>query len=298
LAADVERVVVFGRPTLSRPVTRLLARPDVELVLVSPYPGWPDPGRPARRVAALAARSEGDAWSARWLAASGAARRSLDRVLGEPPDAANLTGPLVARELLAAALPGERIVAGSSNAIRDVDLAMPGLDRDLVTANRGVSGIDGTLSTATGLALAPQAPVRALVGDLTFLHDVNALLPEPGRPRPQLQVVVLNDDGGGIFSLLEHGARAEEGPAEAAAFERAFGTPHAVDVEALCRAYGVPHVGIGNLAALRKALREPLPGTSVVEVGLGAGYRPRLRELHGRIRAAVHEAARAALDDR
>jgi 2-succinyl-5-enolpyruvyl-6-hydroxy-3-cyclohexene-1-carboxylate synthase len=294
LSDDVERVVVYGRPTLSRPVTRLLAGPGVELVLVSPYPHWPNPGRVARRVTALTARPAAETWSARWLAAGAAARCALDSALDTPVHGQILTGPLVARELVTAMSPDERLVAGSSNAIRDLDLAMPGIDGPgpVVLANRGLAGIDGTLSTATGLALAAQAPVRALVGDLTFLHDANALLAEPGSQPPQLQVVLLNDAGGGIFSLLEHGARAEEGPAQSQTFERAFGTPHAVDVAALCRAVGVPHVPVADLPALRAALADPVPGTSVVEVALGAAYRQNLRSMHARIRAAVHEAAR------
>ena len=294
LAGDVERVVVFGRPTLSRPVTRLLSRPDVEVVLCSRH----DPGRPVTRAGAVRVparevdSSAGGAWSRRWLDAGRAAQDALDAVLD---DAAALSGPLVARELMAAVADGRYVVAAASNPIRDLDLAMQPREHVNVVANRGLAGIDGTLSTAMGLALATEAPVRALVGDLAFLHDSNALIPEPGAPRPNLQVVLLNDGGGGIFSLLEHGARAREGAAQAAVFERAFGTPHGVDIEALCRAYGVVHVPIDDVVALRAALAAPLRGISLVEVRLGAGYRAGLRDLHARIRTAVHACARGAL---
>jgi 2-succinyl-5-enolpyruvyl-6-hydroxy-3-cyclohexene-1-carboxylate synthase len=295
LARAIERVVAFGRPTLSRPVTRLLSDPDVELVLVSPYDDWPDPGRPAQRAHALrgtpTAAGNG-AWTRRWAGASDAARNALDLVLDAATQHGQLPGPVVAREVALAMGEGEVLVAAASNPVRDLDLvgqALPGGVR--VVANRGLSGIDGTVSTATGLAL-DGGFVRVLVGDLAFLHDLNALLVPPGEARPRLQVVVLNDDGGGIFGLLEQGERAARGAADAAVFERLFGTPHGADVRALCAGYGVAHRQVTSAEALRSALGEPAPGTSVVEVRTS---RAGLRELHARIRAAVHAAVREVL---
>jgi 2-succinyl-5-enolpyruvyl-6-hydroxy-3-cyclohexene-1-carboxylate synthase len=200
----------------------------------------------------------------------------------------------VAREVSAALRPGETLVAAASNAVRDLDLAArPATGpTPLVVANRGLSGIDGTLSTAVGVALATRRPVRALVGDLAFLHDLNALVAAPGEERPQVQVVVLDDDGGGIFSLLEHGQRATTGPGPARAFERVFGTPHGLDLVALAGATGVPARRAETLDDLRAALAVPLPGTSVVVV---RAERAGLRELHARVRAAVHAAAEEAV---
>ena len=295
LTAAIERVVVFGRPTLSRPVTRLLARPELELVLVSPYPDWPVPPRPvtrapAVRVAGPADDADGAAWAARWRTAGAAAQGALDHLLdGEP----SLNGPAVARAMARALGPGDRLVSASSNAIRDLDLAAPPMvDGVRVVANRGLAGIDGTLSTATGIALASDERVRVLIGDLAFLHDVNALLVAPGERRADLQVVVLNDAGGGIFSLLEYGELAERGAAETAQFERLFGTPHAADVSALCRGFGVPHCGVGSVAELSSVLAQPVPGTSVVEV---RADRSDLRRLHADLRTAVHAAVRQAI---
>ncbi len=323
----VRRAVVLGRPTLSRPVSRLLARDDVELVLVSPYADRPDPGRPVRRIVGSAVpadlmddakgwyRRDPDPWLARWLAAGAAAQTALDALLDGvarrwgTPDVAPL-GPLVAREVAAALGPGELLVAAASNPVRDLDLAgrpfeVPVGDRgaldaghERVVANRGLAGIDGTLSTALGAALGRDGDhrVRVLVGDLAFLHDANALLADPAHPDratgPQVQVIVLDDDGGGIFHLLEHGERAGRGRAEAAAFEQAFGTPHGADLGALCRGFGVPHTSVGSLPELRAALAAPAAGTSVVEV---ASPRAGLRDLHARIGSDVHAAARAAL---
>ncbi|MET1071170.1 MAG: thiamine pyrophosphate-dependent enzyme, partial [Umezawaea sp.] len=187
------------------------------------------------------------------------------------------TGLHVARDLVAALPPGALLFLGSSNPVRDVDLvAVPRTDL-VVHANRGGAGIDGSLSTAVGLALA-EGPGYALVGDLTFLHDLNGLLIGPGEARPDLTIVVLNDDGGGIFSLLEQGA-----PEHAASFERVFGTPHGMDLALLCAGYRVSHEQVESAAEFRAALAAP-NGIKVVEI---RADRSGLRDLHSRLRAAV-----------
>jgi len=311
LGGRIERVVAFGRPTLSRQVTRLLARPDVELVLVETSPGRPDPGRVATRTPRppvpgwVSDRPEGfhrrpaDPWLTAWLGAGRQARRAVDDVLDRRAAAGELTGPLVAREVAAASGPGERLVVAASNPVRDLDLAAhpfdvqgsglgapPGIDADgypHVASNRGLSGIDGTLSTAIGVARASAHPTRALVGDLAFLHDVGGLaVPTAERVHVRLQVVVLNDDGGGIFGLLEHGE-----PARAASFERVFGTPHGADLAALCAGFDVPHALARDLSELRQAVRVVRAGLSVLEV---RADRSKLRALHADLRAAVADA--------
>ncbi|RIQ25233.1 thiamine pyrophosphate-dependent enzyme, partial [Jiangella rhizosphaerae] len=285
LGGRIERVVVFGHATLSRPVSALLAGDSAEVVVVAGGgPDWIDAGRRASRVVpavtAPAAGSGGGDWLASWLRAAKATQDAVDGVLAAGP----LSGPAVAAQVWAARRPGEALVAGSSNPIRDLDLAAapaPGdaADAGPVLANRGLAGIDGTLSTATGVALGTGAPVRALVGDLTFLHDAGGLLIGPLEDRPDLQVVVVNDDGGGIFALLEHGD-----PAHADRFERVFGTPHGADLASLCAGYGVAHRRVTDAASLRSALAEPVRGRSVLEVPVA---RAALRDLHARIRAAV-----------
>ncbi|WP_407341286.1 thiamine pyrophosphate-dependent enzyme [Pengzhenrongella phosphoraccumulans] len=150
-------------------------------------------------------------------------------------------------------------------------------------ANRGLAGIDGTISTAIGVALAnPDRIVRALMGDLTFLHDIGGLLHGPLEAVPNLQIVVANDDGGSIFATLEHGA-----PEHADVFERVFGTPHGSDLGALCAGYGVRHQIVREPADLAVALAVPGPGLSVVEVRVD---RSRRRALHERIAATVDQA--------
>jgi 2-succinyl-5-enolpyruvyl-6-hydroxy-3-cyclohexene-1-carboxylate synthase len=295
----VERVVVFGRPTLSRPVTRLLARTEVDVVLRSPLADWPDPARPVARCASVTAEPGDAGWLAAWRAAGAAASAAIDVVLDSEAAAGRLTGPLLARQVWGALRPGQRLVAGSSNPIRDLDLAahpssapMPGDPFSVppappeVHANRGLAGIDGTVSTAAGLALA-TGPTRVLLGDVSFLHDVGSLLVGPGNRRPDLQVVVLNDGGCGIFGLLEYGERTGRGSAGAVDVDRLFGAPHLADLGVLCRGYGVHHELVTDAVRLASVLADPVPGMSVVEV---PADRSKLRDLHARLRAAVHAA--------
>jgi 2-succinyl-5-enolpyruvyl-6-hydroxy-3-cyclohexene-1-carboxylate synthase len=152
-------------------------------------------------------------------------------------------------------------------------------DRRKVVANRGLAGIDGVVSTAVGAALGRPHSSRtlALVGDITFLHDANGLVLGPEEPRPDLTIVVVNDDGGSIFATLEQGA--EE---YADRFERLFGTPHGVSLEALCAATRTPHLEVGSLPELEAALASPNGGIEVIEAVVRRGDR---RALDARIRA-------------
>ncbi|HWJ66295.1 MAG TPA: 2-succinyl-5-enolpyruvyl-6-hydroxy-3-cyclohexene-1-carboxylic-acid synthase [Nocardioides sp.] len=281
LGARIERVVVFGRPTLSRPVTRLLERDDVE-VLVVPCPGiWP-PAPPGSRPIGRP-RWDGDgpddpAWLDAWREADRALGRRIDRLLAEEP---SLTPYDVAAATHAALPAGGLLVVGASSPIRDLDLMArptPVGSRRKVIANRGLAGIDGTISTAIGAALGRRESTRnlALMGDLTFLHDQTALVLGPEEARPDLTIVVPNDDGGAIFSMLEQGA-----PAHAASFERLFGTPHGTDLASLCAAARIPHLRVTSRPELDQALATPNGGIEVVEAVVSRADR---RDLDLRIR--------------
>ncbi|WP_345000318.1 thiamine pyrophosphate-dependent enzyme, partial [Tsukamurella soli] len=197
------------------------------------------------------------------------------------------TGLHVARAVCAALEPGDTLVLGASNPIRDVALAGTVPAGVSVLSNRGVAGIDGTVSTAVGAALArPASRTVALMGDLTFVHDASGLLIGPGEPRPDnLTVVVANDNGGGIFELLEQGAPAYSGPEYDGAAARVFGTPHGTDIAALCAAYHASYRRAG-LADLRFATGAADGGLAVVEVPTDrAGLRALHRSMRERIRA-------------
>ncbi|WP_420716219.1 2-succinyl-5-enolpyruvyl-6-hydroxy-3-cyclohexene-1-carboxylic-acid synthase [Pseudarthrobacter sp. LT1] len=294
-AQPIERVVLFGRPTLSRPVAALLASADVESALYQPVPvAWYEPGRrtelPLENLADLAgfAGRGSSTWLDTWLLAGSAAQHALDQVVSADPAA---TGPSVA-SLVWKHSRGQ-LLLGSSNGIRDVDLAgLPAADpAATVYANRGLAGIDGTISTATGIALGGRQQTTVLLGDVTFLHDAGGLLLGAGEEEPDLRIVVLNDAGGAIFSLLEHGG-VEEGGRYGDAVERLFGTPHSVDIAALAAAYGVGHSVVSTTAGLAEALDRPVQGRSIVEVRTDRGA---LRELHARIKEAVSAAVEAVL---
>jgi 2-succinyl-5-enolpyruvyl-6-hydroxy-3-cyclohexene-1-carboxylate synthase len=294
-AQPIERVVLFGRPTLSRPVSALLARADVPSALYQPVPvAWYEPGRrtelPLESLADLAdfaGRGPSD-WLDTWLLAGSAAQHALDGVLaGEHAALGPATGALVWAQSRG------QLVLGSSNGIRDVDLAgLPAAEpAATVYANRGLAGIDGTISTATGIALGGRQRTTLLLGDVTFLHDAGGLLLGPGEAVPDLRIVVLNDAGGAIFDLLEHGAVREAG-GYPDAVERLFSTPHTVDIAALAAAYGVGHCSVSTTAGLAEALAAPLKGRSIVEVRTD---RVGLRDTHARIRAAVSAAVTGVL---
>jgi 2-succinyl-5-enolpyruvyl-6-hydroxy-3-cyclohexene-1-carboxylate synthase len=281
LAEQIQRVVSFGHATLSRPVTRLLARSDIEIVHVGTQETFPVPAGPNVRFAEVAepAGEPDQTWLDQWKAADTKATAAIDGELDG-------TTPYDVAHTINAAVPPEGLLfIGSSSPIRDLDLvARPYTvgERRLVIANRGLAGIDGVLSSAIGAALARTSSRSiAYVGDLTFLHGSNGLLIGPGEPRPDLTIVVANDDGGSIFSTLEQGA-----PEYAATFERVFATPTGADIGALCAAYGVPHLRVAP-ADLAAALEEDVPGIQVIEVPIDRAGR---RDLTARIGAAVRAA--------
>lgn len=258
LAEDIERVVMVGHPTLSRPVGRLLARDDVELIAVSPYADWVDPATRAVAVHwAVDLPPDDSDWLTRWQQADAALSDQVDALL---EDEELFTGPALAAALWRQLGGGDTLVVGSSNPVRDLDLAPTGGDVPAVYANRGLAGIDGMLSTAVGVALGKGAVTHALVGDLTFLHDLPALVIGPAEPRPDLRIVVANDVGGSIFATLEHGE-----PAYLGAFERIFGTPHQIDIGSVAAAAGCAFARVCDAAELEEALAASPRGLQVIE---------------------------------
>ena len=275
LRRDVQRVVVIGHPTLSRPVTSLISDPSLEVVAVRGRDGVAtDPARVAR-VVDVVPRVEGpdDAtWFDAWKAADDALGSAIDaglrgsqQVPGRP--AGPSISPLTVAAVVAAAVAADTsLVVGSSNPVRDLDVMgvpWPPLEHRFVVGNRGLAGIDGVVSTAVGVALGRPRASRtiAYLGDLTFLHDTNGLLIGPAEPRPDLTLVVLSDDGGAIFTTLEQGDRRY-----ASAFERVFGTPHGTELGALCAAHHVAHERVATLDRLAAALAERTTGIRVLEV--------------------------------
>jgi 2-succinyl-5-enolpyruvyl-6-hydroxy-3-cyclohexene-1-carboxylate synthase len=305
-------IVSAGRPGLSRGQLAFLrapgdGRPVRHVVLAQGSGRWADPARSATDVAGairltgLPADATGPAgpvtpvdpagsadpvgpgasgWLRGWLAAGAAARRAADALLDEGDD---LSEPRLARDL-GALLPGDALLwAASSLPIRDLDRHLtprPGLR---VLASRGASGIDGLVSSAIGAALAHQAagggPAVALLGDLALLHDAAGLVLGPDEPRPDLCLIVVNNDGGGIFSGLEQAAFP-------APFERMFGTPHGTGLRQLAAAVGLPYTRVGRPAELPGAASGPA-GLRLVEVPADRATGTALRGALGRAAAAA-----------
>ncbi|MEZ0070731.1 2-succinyl-5-enolpyruvyl-6-hydroxy-3-cyclohexene-1-carboxylic-acid synthase [Planotetraspora sp. GP83] len=271
-------VVTLGRPGLSRPLLSWLRRADEHIVVAPDLTRWPDPTRSATQVAQaveISIAAGDDSWLRSWRHADHVAREAVDAVLDE----SGLTEPRLARDLADLLPNGSLLVCGSSMPIRDLDQAMRPRRGLRLMANRGASGIDGMVSTSIGAALAHNGPAYALIGDLTLLHDQNGLILGPREPRPDLCLVVVNNDGGGIFSLLPQAALK-------APFERVFGTPHGVDLAYVAAAAGVPYTLVPDVEELSKAIRGE--GLRMVEARTD-------RQRNAAVHAAMRDAVRAAL---
>lgn len=273
-----ERIVVAGRVTLSRSVRAALTADAERVTYLSVGPRWLGPSYPvgehipggaAQVEPTLVEGADPSAWLDAWRQASGAVAEAVS------PSLEWGTGPGLAARLVSALPRGSTLMVGSSNSVRDLELAVDWQEvaEVRVVANRGLAGIDGVVSTAVGVALSTGEPTYALVGDLTFLHDVNALLIGPDEPRPDLTIVVANDDGGGIFSTLEPGETER-----AADFERIFGTATGARIEDLARAYNVGYGRAGSQEELSALLGEPPRGLRVIEVALDRSRHRVLRE--------------------
>jgi 2-succinyl-5-enolpyruvyl-6-hydroxy-3-cyclohexene-1-carboxylate synthase len=247
----------------SNKVTMQWLDADIGQVLVDPDGAWLDPHRAASGrmladaeplLSALVPEVRGmasdDEWGESWRTADASARRTIDELLDgwEEPFEGR-----VARDVVAAVPDGGTLVVASSMPVRDVEsFAAPRANLRLL-ANRGVNGIDGFVSTVLGAAAADDMPTVALVGDLCFLHDANGLLGARDRGNDAVFVVVDND-GGGIFSFLPQADLPEH-------FEQLFGTPHRIDLAAVASVHGIP-VDVAETAA------DVVPA---VDAALGAG---------------------------
>ena len=288
LADAVRRVVVVGHPTLARSVTALIRRPDVEVVAIGR--AGQDNVRGTGVTSVLSGRIQveeadeadllgagsseiGRTWIDRWVAAGRAlaaerdAERAPDSALSRSAYAraelAEGRTAITRRELVTQVWdrtwPHDRLVVAASRLIRELD-AFAGPKAVTARANRGLAGIDGTVSTASGIAIAHErsgAPglTRLLIGDLALLHDAGGLHVPPGEERPRLQIIVGNDRGGSLFDLLEVAGSADPGD-----FERVQRTPHDIDLAHLAAAYGWPHERVTDRAGLRRALSQARPG--------------------------------------
>ena len=280
LAGEVDTVVVTGRPTLSRPIHALLARPDVRVVVVDAHAPWVDiSGNASVVVPALAAPLRptcGGEWAARVRAAADEAGLRIDALLAAGSGRAMLS---LARAV-ASATRGP-LVLGASNPVRAFDLAVESLAGRPVFSNRGQAGIDGTIATAVGIAAglgsariatpdrageprddargrAQASRVTAVMGDLTLCHDASSLA-LAAATGAELDIIVADDEGGGIFATLEHGNAATP-----EAYDRWFGVAQHVNYQALAAAYGVGFARAATPSELAAVLADPPAGPRLI----------------------------------
>jgi 2-succinyl-5-enolpyruvyl-6-hydroxy-3-cyclohexene-1-carboxylate synthase len=252
-AAHRPDLVVRVGASLTSKIATAWMDPSIEQVLVDPDGGWLDPARAAaERVAvepelllaavadALDRPASGSMWLADWRQAESRARAAIDAVLDAPGAAYE---GRVARDIAAALPDGATLVVASSIPVRALEWCMAPRAGLRIVANRGANGIDGFVSTVIGVAQASApATTVGLCGDLCFLHDTNGLL----GARGQATFVVLDNDGGGIFSFLP--------PAELPEFEQLFATPHGIDLVAVARAHGVTAERVDDVGKLGDAI--------------------------------------------
>ena len=269
LGREVDAVVVTGRPTLSRPIQTLLARPDVRVVVVDPHAPWVDiSGNASVVVADLEpAREPIRAAQAEWAARVREAARDAGERIESLLDSGSGRTMLDLARIVAASTSGP-LVLGASNPVRAFDLAVPSLEGRVVHSNRGQAGIDGTIATAVGICLgsgyadeasaASDERVTAVMGDLTACHDASSLALAASMGA-HLDIVVADDHGGGIFATLEHGrATSPE------AYDRWFGLAQSVDYEALAAAYGVAFARAGEPRELEDLLDRSVRGPRLI----------------------------------
>ncbi|MCS6800837.1 MAG: 2-succinyl-5-enolpyruvyl-6-hydroxy-3-cyclohexene-1-carboxylic-acid synthase [Chloroflexota bacterium] len=290
LAADC--IVRFGATPVSKALQSYLEQSTARQVVIDPG-GWPDPAvtatdiiwaSPTALCAALAeqvgASAADPGWLVRWQALETEARRAFEEALAAERA---LSEPAVFAALAHALPAGATLVLGNSMPIRDAETVLPVLGRRVrMLANRGASGIDGVVSTALGVAALRQ-PVVLVLGDLSFYHDLNGLLAAK-RYRLSATIIVINNDGGGIFSFLPQAEQADH-------FEELFGTPHGLDFTPAADLYGLTYRRVEGADHLRGLVAASLeaPGVTVLEV------RTRRDEnvaVHRRLMAAVSAALR------
>lgn len=261
-----EVVLCIGEPPASKVLNQWLAASGALHVHVTAQPSWTDPdGVISHRVVAdpgpvcslLASMlTVGDpSWIEAWVDAEAGAQRAIDQVLAGD----EMSEPLVARSVAGFLPRGAHLMVSSSMPIRDIEWY--GLIPEGITvhSNRGANGIDGVIATAIGVAVASGAPTAVLIGDIAFLHDSSALIGLMARS-VDLRIVVIDNDGGAIFSFLPQATTLSN-----ERFEQLFGTPHGVDLVALTASHGIPALTVDDLESFAKALEQPGPAVIRIE---------------------------------
>jgi 2-succinyl-5-enolpyruvyl-6-hydroxy-3-cyclohexene-1-carboxylate synthase len=291
----VEMIVRFGSLPASKVVGEWIGSANVPHVHVDPTAVVNDPSGTVthrvrqsasgyvRSILPLVERASDPAWNEIWRRSDDAIEDVFEAVLNSFD---SITEPGVARHTVAATPAGGTLVVSSSMPIRDVEWFSARRDGLTVVSNRGANGIDGVVSTAVGVALS-GTPTTLLIGDVAFLHDTNGLLGLDARG-VDLCIVVVDNDGGGIFSFLPQ-AKA----LDAERYEQLFGTPHGVDLTMLAHAHGLPVLEAADDVAVGLAIEVSL-ASGGVHIVMARSERAENVAVHDELQRAGREAAVSA----
>ena len=279
-------VLRFGEMPTSKPLRSWLSASGADQIVIDPYGGWNEPTNraaailradPTELAAGWATRLEKEERPAphRWLKAESAAREALESALADEA----ISEPALHAALGHAHRDGDLVYTASSMPIRDQEAFLPPSDTDaLFLSNRGANGIDGLISSGIGAAHASGRPTTIVTGDLGLLHDIGGLAALRDISTP-VRIVVIDNDGGGIFGFLP-----QQAAMDAAEFEALLGTPRGVDVAKAAALFGLPRRCLASLDELPGALAA---GTGLVEVKTD---RQANVEAHRTLTARVHDA--------
>lgn len=284
LAEEIERVIVVGHPTLTRQVSGLLASAHREILVLDDAPTFTDVSGRGRVIDDADVRElavDAD-FTQRVIEAGQESEAEITHILADATD-----GYEFARVARAVAERADTVatLVGASSIIREMNLYAPAPGTP-VYANRGLAGIDGTISTATGVGLATGKPVRVVLGDLTFIHDLGALVPGVGESVVDLDIVVIDDGGGSLFATLEYGEQ------PGAHYDRIFRTARRFDIAEYAVATGVDCVTVTQMKDLGPVLDKPWQGRRIVHVVMPTRTVEQQREDRNRLRVALGERER------
>jgi len=270
-----EFILRFGATPVSKPLLMYLQRHAAcRQILIDGGDGWHDPALSASEVCythprlfceilllalhAAPQQSRCKSWKEDWVTVGRWTRATLQTYLRQ---STAFSEPRIFAELADLLPPGATLFAGNSMPVRDLDTFFPGGTRAIrFLANRGASGIDGVVSTALGVSAISPGPVILTIGDLSFYHDLNGLLAAK-QHHLRATIVLLHNDGGGIFSFLPQAQDQEH-------FEELFGTPHGLDFRPAAEMYGLNYQRPASWEEFRNAIRQSLdsPGVTLIEV--------------------------------
>jgi len=281
-------ILRFGALPTSKPLRTWIEASGADQIVVDPYGGWNEPSRRAAAILRADPTELAQGWAVRleglegrerplpdrWLEAEAAAQAVLDEAFAADGE---ISEPALHRTLGQAHRDGDLVYTSSSMPIRDQEAFLASADTDaLFLSNRGANGIDGLISSGIGAAHASGRPTTIVCGDLGLLHDIGGLaaLREVQTP---VRIVVIDNDGGGIFHFLP-----QEAALASDEFEALLGTPRGVDVARAAALFDLPHHRLESLADLPGALAA---GTGLIEVSTDRGTNV---EAHRGLTAQVH----------